>query len=183
MSDIADFQGAAPIAAAFAGLLQANLPGVITALNSSYADAYTLALPAQYLDYLASPSEVLGGTPIVACGEGDGPSVFEDDLQTSVTADHPLLIVIYLQNADRKSLGVQLRRYMQAILQVVNTDRKAYPGSVTATEAGVWGTRLTAWQPGPMLADMDPTGDDQQPPRSWLSWSCLAVRCKRTETG
>jgi len=175
-----DFQGAGIVATALKNMLETNMPGVITALNTAYSDEYTLETPVQWLDYLIAPSSLLAGTPIVAVGEGDGASIYKDDLQTSITADHPLLVVIYHQASDRQTHAYQLRRYVQALQQTINADRLLFPASSTAENAGVWGLKLRGTQPGPLLADLDPTGEDREP-RAWLSWSCVMVTAEREE--
>lgn len=173
------FQLNEPIIAQLLELLEAKLPAAIEALNATITDSITLDQPAQLLDYMPAPGELKAGVPAVCIQ--DLPAQFEDDLQFSITADHPIGIASVIQNADQRSLAWQLRRYTQAIAHVLSEDRLASDGGyLRRPPAQVWRVAFSGTEPGPLLGDRDPNAPDK-PPSSFLSWTWLLIRARRQE--
>lgn len=156
-----------------------GLAAAVTALNATITDSFTLDAPAQILDHMPTPGALKGGVPAICIQ--DLPAQFEDDLQFSLSADHPLGIAVVIQNADQQTLAWQLRRYIQAIMHVIQQDRINPAGGILREPpAQVWYTAFTGTEPGPLLGDRDPQAPDQ-PPTSFLSWTWLLIRCRRQE--
>src|SRR4051794_22550247 len=103
-----------PIVVQLKSQLEANLPATITAINAAagtVADGYTIENPAHVLDFVPPVSYL---TAFPAIGIGDGPSRFEDDIASSATGRHEIMLVVFLQDADQRALAWKLRRYAQA---------------------------------------------------------------------
>lgn len=147
--------------------LQAHISTEVDAINSSVADGFTIQYPQQVLDYIPLPSQFGGGLPVVAVQ--DMPSTFEDDLVSSMTGNHMLGVCVILNNADPRALAWQLRRSMQAVVNVIQLDR--------TLGGACWTTILGQVEPGPMLGQRPGTADDY----GWLSWTWLTISCRREE--
>jgi hypothetical protein len=150
--------------------LEADLEAEIAQINAAATDDFTIAEPAQVLDYIPYP-QILTVFPTI--GIGDGVSTFEDDQGNSATGRHELLVVVYLQNADQEALAWQLRRYLQAVTRVVLAGRTL---NDTLSGAG-WGTGLVRISPGPTLAD----NEDPEAVKTWMSWGGIVIWAKRDE--
>ena len=169
-----------PVIKALAELLQANLGVECTAINNELADDYTLEQPVAILPYMPFALTLEQGMPLVAIQ--DLPSTFENDLQYSMESEHTLGIASILQTSDHATLAWQLRRYNQAIMQVIQTDRMQGTSSVMRTKGGVTYVEFLSTEPGPMLGDRDPDADGI-PPTSFRSWTWLIIKCRRLEIG
>jgi hypothetical protein len=153
-----------PIIVELVERLDSDLAGTITAINAGVTDGYTIDPPAEVYDYIPPPG-VLTAFPSV--GIGDAPSTFEDDIGSSATGRHGILIVAYQQADEQRKLVWSLRRYAQAITRVVLQGRKL--------DSAAWGTGLVAVRPGPTLED------DPESPSVWTSWVGVEIWAKRDE--
>ena len=119
-----------------------------------------------------------------AIGVQELPSQFENDLQTSMNALHEYGVVAVIQNWDQKTLALQLRRMAQAIAYTVQADRllgnNIGGGGIMRDQGGAWSVNFLRTEPGPLLADLDPTTPDA-PPRTYLSWTALVFSSEREE--
>lgn len=175
---LANLQLSEPIVKATVALLEANLPTVITELNETVTDGFTIDQPAQILDYVPIPSILQGGMP--AIGVQRMPIAFQDDLIVNVDAEHQWAIVAILNHIDHRTLSWQLDRTAQAIANVVQNDRRLLPAGGIFQQAQLWNVRFLRTQPGPMLGDIDPT-NPAQPPRTYISWTGILLSGRRTE--
>ena len=143
-----------------------ELPAAAAEINASVTDGFELPAigDSQILTHIPPPSERLQPPTI---GIGDGRSQFEDDIGSSATGRHELLIVVYEQSSDQDALAWILRRWTQAIATVALDTRRLGDGA--------WGTGLIGTAPGPTRTD---NPDD---PREWLSWSGIRLWAKRDE--
>lgn len=168
-----------PIVKTLVSLLEDELPTVVEELNATVTDGYTLSPPAQILDFMPGASLLGGGVPAI-CTQ-DMPASFFNDLQFSVDGSHGLGVASVIQNSDQQALAWQLRRYTQAVAQVIQRDRlKGQQASRLILEGKVWVVEFAGTEPGPMLADRDPNSPNE-PPSSFLSWTWLMLRFNRTE--
>lgn len=154
------------IAAVYERLLGSDLTDAIDAINAEVDDGIMVEVPQQVLDYMPTP-ELLTEFPTI--GIGDAPSTFEDDIGSSATGRHELLICVFCQNADQRALAWQLRRYAQAIVRTVLDGRNLGDAA--------WGTGLVRVSPGPALAD----NPDPEAVQDWMSWTGVQIWAKRDE--
>lgn len=174
------FLGSAPVAEQLAQVLQAGMGSAIEAYNADQP-GFALDQLVSIIGYLPPPGVLAGGCPVIGVGEGAGPSRLEDDLVHTVTAAHPLLINVYVQQSDHQALVKQLRGYLTVILRVLNADRLLGAAAVMAAPpANVWHTRIIGTNPGFAL-DLSNPDAPQESPRSWLSWAGVRVECHRSE--
>lgn len=173
-----------PIVRAMITLLSSNLPAEIDSLNATVTDGYVMAHPALYLPYVPIPSSLSqsGGAPII--GIVDMPARFTDDLQFSMHALHEYAVLAMAQNSDHATLTWQLRRYTQAIANVIQADRllgkSDGTGGIMRSVGGAWSVNFIATVPGPLLGDVDPL-NVETPPSSWISWTSLHLSSERQE--
>lgn len=168
-----------PIVKTLVSLLEDELPTVVEELNATVTDGFTLNTPAQVLDHM--PGAALLGQGLPAVCVQDMPASFFNDLQFSVDGSHGLGVASVIQNSDQQALAWQLRRYTQAVAQVIQRDRlKGQQASRLILEGKVWVVEFAGTEPGPMLADRDPNSPNE-PPSSFLSWTWLMLRFNRTE--
>lgn len=156
-----------PIVAALVDRLQNDLDAAIDAYNGAAADGtfqLTKAADSRVLDYIPPPN-FLDDYPVI--GIGDAPARFEDDIGSSATGVHQLLVVVYWQDDEQQNLARRLRGYAATVARVVLADRNL--GSAA------WGTTLLGVDPGPTLAD------DPEDPKVWMSWVGLRIQAKREE--
>jgi hypothetical protein len=163
-----------PVVLAAVGLLEANLPGVISEMNATIDDGYTLDSVKQFLPFLPIPTVLQGGMPTVGVGEIQGR--FYDDLQTSINMAHRFVVLLVVQNADHETLVWQLRRLASCAINVMQADRLQGP----AQQGGLFSVNFIGTDPGPVLADVDPINGDL-PPRSYMSWTGLIFEGTRAE--
>lgn len=155
-----------PVIVALRQRLVDDLPTVIAEINADVTDGFEIPSiePASILSYIPPPSDRLQPPTI---GIGDGKSLFEDDIGSSATGRHELLVVVYEQASDQERLAETLRRWTQAIATVALEGRRLGDGA--------WGTGLIGTAPGPTLTD------NPEDPREWFSWSGLRLWAKRDE--
>ena len=155
-----------PLVAALHQRLVDDLPAAVAAVNAEVDDGYELAAPddAQILPYIPPPSDLLSPPTI---GVGEGTSRFEDDIGSSATGRHELLIVVYEQTADQLGLALRLRRWARVLTRVALEGRSLPPVA--------WGTGLVGTAPGPTLVD------DADNPREWFSWTGIRIWAKTEE--
>jgi hypothetical protein len=155
-----------PIIAEIKSRLVDDLPAAIAAINTERVDDVVLVAPAaeDILEFIPTPALL---TVFPTIGVGDGGSRFEDDIGSSATGKHEILIVAYLQSAEQHELAVQLRRYMVAIARVILAGRNL--------DSAAWGTGLVGTYPGPTLTD------NPEDPTEWMSWSGIRIWAKREE--
>jgi hypothetical protein len=144
-----------PIISAVKATLETDLPAQLTAIDTG------LPTPVNVYDYLP-PVVMITDYPTI--GIGDGPTTIEDDIASSWTEQHTLLIVAHLQDPDPDALSWMLRRYTQAMLRVISADR-----TLDGTAFGSGGYRT---EPGPMLAD------DPEKPQLFMSWTGFSFWAK-----
>ena len=152
-----------PIIAALKARLEADLPAVITAINSDVTDGVTIGAPVAIYDFIP-PVALLNDFPTV--GIGDGPSTFEDDQGFSMTGKHRFLVVAYQCDQDQRALAAKLRRYARAVVRVLRSDLQIGPG---------WGSGIERIDPGPTLTD------NPDNPRTFTSWTGVALWVKADE--
>lgn len=167
-----------PIVTAMVKLLKTNLPAVVTELNATITDGYTIDEPVQYLPYVPVPSTLQGGMP--AIGVQRMAAQFQNDIIVNVDAAHRYAVVAIVQNVDQQALAWQLDRTLQAITYTIQNDRVHLPAGGIMQQAGVWNLKLESTEPGPLLGDLDPF-NPESPPRSYLSWVALVMSSERTE--
>lgn len=153
-----------PVVAALKARLEEEMTATIAAINEAATDGFQLSAPSQVLDYIPPPSDLLE-PPVI--GIGDAPSRFEDDIGSSATGRHELLIVAYDQSDEQRALAWKLRRWSQAIARISLSTRKL--GSAA------WGTGLVGIRPGPTLVD------NPEKPRDWFSWVGVTIWAKTEE--
>ena len=158
------------IVKALAAQLAAQLPAAVATVNADVTDGYTILDPLNVYDHMPLLSTIAGaGFPAVAIQ--DGPSRIEDDLVSSATGEHQLLVVAFLANPDPEALAWQLRRYEQAVMLAIQADR-TYSGAA-------WTTRFLGIEPGPMLAPADKPNEPGD--STIISWSAVEIECPREE--
>ena len=167
-----------PIIKALVSLLNEKLGPQVTAINGELLDDFVLEPPVAVLPYMPFSLTLEQGMPIVAVQ--DLPTTFENDLQHSMESESMLGIASILQTSDHQTLAWQLRRYTQAVMQVIQNDRMADTSSVLREQAAVIYTEFVTTEPGPMLGDRDPDADGV-PPTSFRSWTWLIIKCRRQE--
>lgn len=138
------------------------------ALNED--DPFTIDSPLRVLDYIP-PLEQEVSFPILAIQ--DLTSELADDQGHSGTGVHKGAVIAYIVDADPRTLAWKLRRYAQAIANVVYIDR-AIPG-VDGLPT-VWGLRNLKVQYGPTL-------EQEESPRMWMSWCGVSFEGKCEEDG
>lgn len=147
-----------------------DLPGHLAAVNAEDVDgggaAHDIVMPTEQdiYDYTPATGEL---NTFPSLGVGDGRSLFEDDIGSSATGNHEVLVVAYEQEGDQRTLSWKLRRWNQAVVRTVLAGRRL--------DSAAWGTTLVGVRPGPTL------GDDPENPRTWTSWSGVVIRAKRDE--
>lgn len=154
-----------PVVAALKTRLETDLPAVIAQVNAAVTDGFTITDPKQVLDFLP-PQSHLTAFPTVAIG--DGPTRFEDDIATSATGRHEIMMLAFLQDSDQRALAWKLRRYGRAIAST------ALQGRALGSAQG-WGMGLVSIVPGPTL------GDDPEHPRTFYSWTAVTIWVKGDE--
>lgn len=185
------FQLSEPLVTAMVSLLSGNLNVTIDQLNATLDGTYPDNQPGgpfkvphvvQFLPYVPVPSTLEGGMPCVGVQELGGQ--FENDIEVSADAVHTYAVVAICQHVDHQTLAWQLRRIMQAIGFTIQADRLAGTasgtGGIMRSQAGAFSVNLIRYEPGPLLADLDPTGADS-PPRSYVSWVALEMQSMRAE--
>ena len=155
-----------PVVVALRQRLVDGLPDAIVEINAGVTDGFEIPSidPTEILPYIPPPSDRLAPPTI---GIGDGRSLFEDDIGSSATGRHEILVVVYEQCSDQERLAWTLRRWTQAIATVALEGR--------ALGDGAWGTGLIGTAPGPTLTD-NPAN-----PQEWFSWTGLRLWAKRDE--
>lgn len=169
-----------PIIKALVALLKENLGVQVAAINNEMSDDFLMDPPVDVLPYMPFALTLERGMPIVAVQ--DLPTTFDNDLQFSMESESTLGIAAILQTSDHSTLAWQLRRYVQAIVQVIQADRMLGVSSVLRSQAQVIYTEFLSTEPGPMLGDRDPDADGV-PPTSFRSWTWLLIKCRRQEIG
>jgi hypothetical protein len=146
--------------------LNSDLATNIAAVNAEQTDGFDVEVPGteEIFDYIPPPGLL---TAFPSVGIGDGPSRFEDDIGSSATGRHELLIVAYEQDADQRALAWKLRRHCQAIVRTILDGRNL--------DSAAWGTGLVAIRPGPTIED------DPDNPKVWTSWSGVHIWAKKEE--
>jgi hypothetical protein len=157
-----------PVVTALQNQISNQISAAVAAVNADVTDGYTILTPTKVHGHVPMLS-VLSGAGFPAVGIEDGPTRFEDDLVSSVTGWHQLVIVPFIANPDPEALVWQLRRFQQAIMLCIQADRTL--GGV------VWTTRLLGNEPGPLLAPADREAADN----SYVSWTGITVECGRSE--
>ena len=147
-----------PIVTAVQSMLTADLPAALATIDTG--------LPAPVNVYAYLPPVVMV-TDYPTLGIGDGPSTVEDDIASSWTEKHSLLVVCHLQEQDPEALARNLRRYVQATVNVLASDR-----TLGGSAFGSGGYRV---EPGPML------GDNPDKPQQFMAWSGVSFWAKRDE--
>jgi hypothetical protein len=148
------------------GRLRTDLPAEIASINARSTVGIPISMPADTdIFEFVPPPGLLMNYP--AIGIGDAPSKFEDDIGSSATGVHEILIVAYEQAGDQRELAWKLRRLSQAIATV------ALSGRELGTAA--WGTTLSSIVPGPTLVD------DADNPQEWMSWVGVRITAKADE--
>lgn len=164
-----------------AEVLENGLEQEINERNAELTDGFALDPPAQILDYMPVPATYGGGLPIV--GVQDLPARFSNDLQHSMEGTYGLGLCALMQTPDHQTLAWQLRRYIQAIANVIQADRELGPLSLMRKPpANVIYLEFAGTQPGPLLANTNPDNDGEAPV-SFRSWSWLLLECRRQEIG
>lgn len=151
-----------PLVAALVDRLVAELPDAVDELNAAVTDGWTIDHPAEVLPYVPSPALL---TDFPTLGIQDFPSRFEDDIGSSATAVHRLGVVFFLVDADLGGLALQLRRYARVVATVALRSRQLGPA---------WSVTLDQYVPGPTL-------EDEEDPRTWLSFAAITIDAKVTE--
>jgi hypothetical protein len=173
-----------PLIEAMVTLLKANLNGVIAELTASYTDAYNpeQVNPAQIFPFIPTASELQGGLPLI--GVGGAGTEFEDDTQFSMNATHEYVVVAICQNADHRTLTLQLRRMIEAIAYTIQQDRllgtTTGSGGIMRDQGGALSVNFIRTQPGPVLGDVDP-GRPAVTPSTYVSWTGLLLSSTRVE--
>lgn len=151
--------GYEPIIDALIARFQANLPAAIAQANAEDTKGVTLADFDQtrgILDYIPAPSEL---TVFPTLGVQDGPSILSDDVGWSATGNHRLVVVVFMQEPDQRTMAIKLRRYTRCIRSVALAGRSLPPA---------WGVVDAGTKPGPTI------GSDEGP-RQWLSFTATAL--------
>lgn len=164
---MSDWQLNEPIIAAVTRNLTDYLPAELTAIRSGLTDEEQTALPdpAQVYDFVPPPG-LLTAFPVVAVE--DSSTEFEDDTGSSATGVHQLGIVCFLVNPDQRLLAFGLRRYLQAIMRtILRTDRKDPNGAY--------------WAVNPRGLSYGPTLENEENPRTYMSWAVARFEFKREE--
>lgn len=159
-----------PVVKAVKSLLATNLAAAIATINTEGAasDGYSIEAPQQLLEYIPELAELVTFPTI---GIGDGNSTFEDDIGSSATGVHELIVVVYLQDPDPAALTWRLRRYEQAIVRTVLAGRML-------GGPPIWGAGLRRVVPGPMLTD---NPDPHAKERAWMSYAGIVIWAKKDE--
>lgn len=140
--------------------LEADLPAVITEINSSQTDpAYPMPAPAYVLDHIPLVSE-MNAFPVVGISDGD--IHFEDDVGWGATGLMDITVVAFVQSPNHQEMVWWLRRYGQALVRVMMDTRRINPA---------WSVVLKNVRPGPTL------GRDENP-RQWLSTTSVTITVK-----
>lgn len=147
-----------PIIGGVQQLLTDGLPAALAARDTG------LPVPVEILPYMP-PVVMITDYPTI--GIGDAPWRIEDDNAHSWTVRADLLVVVHLQDADPEALSWALRRYVQAMLEVVSNDR-----TLAGTAFGADGWR---GEPGPMLSD------NPDKPQQFMAWSGFSFWAKVDE--
>lgn len=144
--------------------LRTDLPAEIATINARSEVGVQITMPDDIFEFIPPPGLLMNYPTI---GIGDAPASFEDDIGSSATAVHEILIVAYEQAGDQRELAWKLRRLSQAITTV------ALAGRELGTAA--WGVTLRNVIPGPTLVD------DAENPREWMSWVGVRIVAKSDE--
>lgn len=184
MTVTGQFELAEVVANGIVNVLTENLPSIIAELNAGYNDGVTLEVPAagHILPYITTEAALGAGTPLI--GVAEMPATFEDDLISSVVAQHRFYIYVVEAHSDLATLVKLLRRYTRAVALAIQKDRnRPLEGKEPTMGRGnlaVWSVMLEATAPGPLLGDRDPSSPPGTP-TSWLSWAGLVIKLKREE--
>lgn len=159
-----------PIIEALQNQINNQIQSAVDTVNASVTDGYTIQVPAKVHKHVPLLT-VLTATGFPAIGIEDGPTRFEDDLAGAggTTGVHQLALIPFVANPDPEGLVLQLRRYQQAVMLVLQADRSL--GGV------VWTTRLLGNEPGPILSPSSP----EEPDGTYVSWSAIHIECPRAE--
>lgn len=172
---------AEPAIKALVALLAEKLPETITELNTETSDDFELEPPTAVLDYMAFSLTLEQGMPLICIQ--DMPVAFLNDLEFSMESESIIAIAAVVQTGDHRTLAWQLRRYIQAIMQVIQNDRLlGGAGKLLAPGSGIASVLFEGTEPGPLLGDRDPDADGV-PPISFRSWTWLLIRVRRAEVG
>jgi hypothetical protein len=129
--------------------LTANLPAIVTDINTNNTSpTYPIDQIAQVLDYIPPVSDLFQFPTI---GISDGPIDLEDDVGFGATGVHEFSCVLFVQNADQRTLAWQLRRYAQAIIRALRAPTNFNLGDG-------WGMYRFHVRPGPTLGRQSTPG-------------------------
>lgn len=177
-----DLQLADPLIQAMVALLSQSLNTTIT--ERAKGDGFDPEPISQFLDYIPTASALQGGLPAIGVGEME--TLFSDDTQFSMNATHEYAVMAVIQNADHRTLALQLRRTLQAIAATVQADRllgnNQGLGGIMRDQGGALSVNFIRTEPGPVLGDMDGLAADA-PPRTYLTWTALVFTSERVEIG
>lgn len=149
-----------PVVTTLRSRLETELPAIVTAINATVTDGFTIDAPQRVLDYIP-PVGDLNALPLI--GISDGEMILEDDTGWGATGVFDISVVVYLQSSDQRVLAWQLRRYAQALVRAIRT-----PTIAIGEGWGVYNFRV---RPGPTL------GRDESP-RQWLSTIAVTFTVK-----
>lgn len=143
--------------------LHDRLPDAVDRVNAERpAPDFPLKRPAQVLDY-APPLSRLTSFPTVAVVQGQ--TRFTDDTGDALTGWQSLTVVVYLQSTEPRALAWGLRRYADAVMDVVLADRNLGDNG--------WGIVPVSVDPGPSLTR-------EEDPREIISFTGISFEV-RTE--
>lgn len=143
---------------AVSSMLSTDLPAALSAIDTG------LPVPVNIYEYLP-PVVMITDYPTI--GIGDGPTMTEDDIASSWTEVHSLLVVVHLAEQNPEALAWDLRHYVQAMVNVLASDR-----TLNGSAFGAGGFRV---EPGPMLSD------NPDKPQQFMAWSGISFWAKRDE--
>lgn len=133
-----------PIVGAIHARLVADLPAAIAARNAEITDGFELTEPAAIWPFVPGDRR-LAAAGYNAIGIGDLPSRYTDDIGSSVTGEHELVILVYQADRDGEALAWKIRRMLQVVTELVLRGRNY------ESVANFEGVGLRRIDPGPTL--------------------------------
>lgn len=151
--------------------LNANLPAAITAIDAQRNDGILIGNNVQVLDWVPTPKQ-LNHFPTVAVRTG--PAQLGDDTGGGGTWEGRIVIAVFVQDADQRSLTKRLQRLTEAVCNVAYPRERAY----SDLSSPIWGMRGLHTEPGPTLSR-------NENPQDWMSFNAIGfdVRGEADQSG
>jgi hypothetical protein len=151
------------------GMLVAQLPATLSAMQVAIGDGIVLDPPANVFDYKPALAEITAWPTICVLA---GPSRTNADAGSWMDAQHDIAICAFVQDQATRDLSLKLLRYQRAIIEIVQANRS---GILDRDSNQAWtGLNFQSTVPGNRFRhDSDP--------KAFVDYTTVMVRAMRQE--